>query len=377
MLPRPLAFLSLCALGLLQGAPALAQGGPAAVAVETVETRPLAEEAPIFAEIVTRRDGTVASRIGGLVREVRVVTGDAVERGEVLARLDTELLEIVLRQREAQLAEAEAGVELGRTARDLARRAFERADGLRATASFSPRLLDDAEGDLSRTRGELAQAEARRRLVEAQMQEARYNLDRAEIEAPFSGVVLEVEANPGEFLQSGAPVARLLDTQALEVEASVPVRYVDVLEPGMEVAGTTETGEALTLTVRAVLPVEETATRTRPVRLAGESLSGSGSAAVGQSITVRVPRAAPRDILSVPKDALVQAQGGWSVFVEEDGAAQPRTVEIGTAVGDRFEVLGGLSEGDVVVVRGNERLRPGQPIRSGGPGAGSAAPASN
>jgi hypothetical protein len=162
-------------------------------------------------------------------------------------------------------------------------------------------------------------------------------------------------------------VARLLDTEAFEVEASVPVRYVDVLEPGMEIAGTTETGEDLMLTVRAVLPIEETATRTRPVRLEGRSLTGSTRIAVGQSITVLVPREAPREILSVPKDALVQAQGGWTVFVEEDGAARPRTVEIGVAVGDRFEVLGGLSDGDIVVVRGNERLRPGQPIESGGP----------
>ena len=329
--------------------------------------RSLAEEAPIFAEIITRRDGTVASRVGGLVREVHVVAGDRVERGQVLARLDTELFEIVLRQREAQLDEAEAGVTLSRNARDLAERAFERADALRETASFSQRLLDDADGEFSRTRGELAQAEARRGLAEAQLRQARYDLERAEIEAPFSGVVLEVDVNPGEFLQSGADVARLLDTEAFEVEASVPVRYVDVLEPGMEVAGVTETGEALTLEVRAVLPIEETATRTRPVRLSGTALSGSSRLAVGQSITVRVPREAPREILSVPKDALVQAQGGWTVFVEEDGAAQPRTVEIGVAVGDRFEVLGGLAEGDVVVVRGNERLRPGQPIQSGGP----------
>ena len=367
MSPRSVLLAGLCALLLLQSAPVVAQQGPAAVAVEAVEMRSLAEEAPIFAEIVTRRDGTVASRVGGLVREVHVVAGDRVERGQVLARLDTELFEIVLRQREAQLDEAEAGVTLSRNARDLAERAFERADALRETASFSQRLLDDADGEFSRTRGELAQAEARRGLAEAQLRQARYDLERAEIEAPFSGVVLEVDVNPGEFLQSGADVARLLDTEAFEVEASVPVRYVDVLEPGMEVAGVTETGEALTLEVRAVLPIEETATRTRPVRLSGTALSGSSRLAVGQSITVRVPREAPREILSVPKDALVQAQGGWTVFVEEDGAAQPRTVEIGVAVGDRFEVLGGLAEGDVVVVRGNERLRPGQPIQSGGP----------
>ena len=84
--------------------------------------------------------------------------------------------------------------------------------------------------------------------------------------------------------------------------------------------------------------------------------------AIGQSITVSIPISAPRDVVSVPKDALVQARGGWTVFVNADGKAQPRPVEIGVALGDRFEVLNGLEEGDVVVVRGNERLRPGQDI---------------
>jgi multidrug efflux pump subunit AcrA (membrane-fusion protein) len=77
---------------------------------------------------------------------------------------------------------------------------------------------------------------------------------------------------------------------------------------------------------------------------------------------VSIPISAPREVLSVPKDALVQAGSGWTVFVSEEGKAQPRTVEVGVALGDRFEVLSGLAEGDLVVTRGNERLRPGQDI---------------
>jgi hypothetical protein len=84
--------------------------------------------------------------------------------------------------------------------------------------------------------------------------------------------------------------------------------------------------------------------------------------AVGQSLTVNVPIGAARDVLSVPKDALVQARGGWTVYVAADGKAEPRTVSIGVPLGDRYEVLNGLAAGELVVVRGNERLRPGQDI---------------
>jgi hypothetical protein len=87
-------------------------------------------------------------------------------------------------------------------------------------------------------------------------------------------------------------------------------------------------------------------------------------------VTLDVPIGAEREVVVVQKDALVQARGGWTAFVNEEGKAAPRTVVIGAALGDRFEVLSGLVAGDEVVVRGNERLRPGQviaPIDEGGP----------
>lgn len=134
-------------------------------------------------------------------------------------------------------------------------------------------------------------------------------------------------------------------------------------------SGRTDTGEDLELTLRAILPTEFSATRTRPVRF---QMSGSDAAvAVGQSVTVEVPVSLPEDVVVVSKDAVVQARGGWQVFVNDGGKASPRMVEIGRSIGDAFEVLSGLSVGDEVVTRGNERLRPGQDIAPQNAGAGS------
>jgi RND family efflux transporter MFP subunit len=296
------------------------------------------------------------------VDEVLVLEGATVEAGEVLVKLDTELLEIVLRQAEARLSEAEAGITIAESSLARARNALARVEGLRDTASFSSGRFDDAQSDFFETQGVLAEAQARVKTAEATLAEARYQLERAEITAPFAGVVLDVTTNPGEFIASGAAVVTLLDINAIEVEASVPAKYIGVLEPGLAVEGYTETDDELNLDVRVLLPVENTATRTRPVRFVSPQLLTLDRLAIGQSITVNVPISQPRDVLSVPKDALVQARGGWTVFVVEDGKAQPRTVQIGVALGDRFEVLDGLREGAVVVTRGNERLRPGQDI---------------
>ena len=86
--------------------------------------------------------------------------------------------------------------------------------------------------------------------------------------------------------------------------------------------------------------------------------------AIGSSVTLQLPVSAPRKVISVPKDALLQGRGGWIVYVVKDDKAQPRPVKLGQAVQGRIEILSGIQIGDVVVVRGNERLRPGQPVRA-------------
>ena len=357
-----LGLFALLASLIVAPATVAAQGRPASVGVETVQIQSIAETIPLFAEVVTAREGTIASRIAGTVEEVRVLAGAKVDAGDVLVSLDTELLEILLRQAEAQIGEARAGIETATARVDRAVKTLNRVEGLRNTTSFSVSRFDEAQTGYFEALGLKAEAEARVKSAEAALAEAQYQLERASITAPYAGIVLEVNTNAGEFIGSGAAVVSLLDTQSFEVEASVPSRYINVLEPGLEVTATTETGEPIEMAVRVLLPVEDQSTRTRPVRFSSSQLLEFERLAIGQSITVQIPISAPRDVLSVPKDALVQARGGWTVFVADDGKAQPRQITIGVALGDRFEVLSGLAEGDVVVTRGNERLRPGQDI---------------
>ena len=339
-----------------------AQGRAAAVGVQTVETRVLAETVPVFAEVTTSRDGAIAGRIAGTVDRVAVLAGDRVEKGAVLVELSRELLSIRLNQSQAQIAEAQAGSDTARARLDRAQIIFERTAALRGTSTFSQGRFDDLQADLLETRSQLAEAEAREKSAEARLAETQYQLDRSLVTAPFSGVVLEVNTIPGAFIQAGTPVVRMLDLAAFEIEASVPARYVGFLEPGAQVSAFTDTGTEIALSLRAVLPVENPSTRTRTALFTTDGGANVALVAVGQSLTVNVPIGAAREVLSVPKDALVQARGGWTVFVAVDGKAEPRTVSIGVPLGDRYEVIGGLQAGDLVVVRGNERLRPGQDI---------------
>lgn len=339
-----------------------AQDGPTLVGVETVEMRQVAETVPVFAQITTSRDGSVASRVAGNVQQVHVLAGDRVEVGDLLIALDRELLEINVAQSEAQIAEAQAGIETARVQVDRTEKAFARIDALRGSSSFSQGRFDEAQSDMLQARSELVRAQARLNTSKTQLAQARYELDRSQITAPFAGTVISVNTIPGAYIQAGEAVVRLLDTDAFEVEAGVPARFVTHLSQGQKVDALLDTGQTVTLTVRAILPLEDPATRTRAVRFTGSGLSDVGAAAVGQSLTVEVAVGEARDVLAVPKDALVQASQGWTVYVDADGTAEARNVQIGVPLKDRYEVLSGLEQGDIVVVRGNERLRPGQQI---------------
>lgn len=364
-------LLARCALvALMLGLPALAmaQGRPAGVTTAIVTTSNMAETVSVFGEVVAGRESAVAARVGGVAQDVPIRIGDLVEEGDVLARLDTELLEIELAQAEAQIAIAQAGISVSEARLDRAEKAFRRAETLRQNSTIAEAQLEERASDFAEARGAQQEALARIQASRNALEQARYRLDNAVVRAPFDAVVLDVATEVGQFITAGSQVATLIDTSALEVEANVPARYVSALRKDQPVTATTDIGDTVTLTLRAILPTEFAATRTRPVRF--QLQDTKGTIAVGQTVTLDVPVSAPREVLVVPKDALVQAQGGWSVFVHEDGKAMPRTIEIGAALNNSFEVLSGLNEGDEVVVRGNERLRPGQDIAPSGPPQG-------
>lgn len=343
---------------------ATAQGRPAGVQTDLVGMRQMTETVTVFGQIVAVRESDVANRVSGVVAEVPVKVGSVVKMGDVLATMDTARLGIELASAEANLAIASAGLEVAEAQADRATKAFERARELTENASISGAALDDRASALAEAQGGLAQAAARIASAENAIELARYNLTNATVRAPFDGIILEVAAQPGQFASSGSHVATLLDTTTMEVEANVPSRYIPALEAGRAVQGKNDAGDILSMTLRSALPTEFSETRTRPVRFTLTQIDPAF--AIGQPVTLDVPIGAPRDVLVVPKDALIQARGGWTAFVNDGGKAVPRTVTIGAALGDAFEVLSGLAAGDEVVVRGNERLRPGQDIAPSG-----------
>jgi RND family efflux transporter MFP subunit len=321
------------------------QGRPSFVQVDKVSRAPLVQTIPVVGRLVARQSGTIAARSAGPVAKLSVEVGDRVKQGQELARLVTATLEA---QRDLRLAELRA-----------AQQELSRLERLRTSRSAA----------FPRARYETALQNVAK--AEAALKLAQIEVNYAIIRAPFPGVVTVKHTEIGAYVRAGDAVVTLVNDRALEIEADVPADRVAGLTPGRNVQFTMD-GKEHDAIVRAVVPVDSALTRTRAVRFIPRFRTPMSGIAVNQSVTVAVPIGASRDVVSVHKDAIIHRGPATIVFVVAGakavkppmvlGKAVPRPVKLGDAVGGRFVVLGGLKPGDIVVVRGNERLRPGQMV---------------
>ena len=377
-------LFSLLSAGLLM-APAvmsaLAQEQPALVQVDAVRIEPLNQTRPVLGRIVTKRQGQVAARVGGLVTRVEVDVGDRVTRGAVLVELDAEPVQYDVDLADAEYQSAIADKATAEAEIALLENELARIDRLKDSAAFSKAQREDKEREIAVARSRLGAADARLGQYQAKQRASRRNLQDMVITAPYDGVVTRKLVSPGAYVRIGDPVVSLVDDGALEIEADVPVDQLQGLTAGAEV-GMTIAGERQTAAVRAIVPEENPLTRTRAVRFTPTEAPTVGELAVAQSVALDIPIGTTRDVATVSKDGVIQRPTGAIVFLVKDAAAAPQPVRLGAAVDGRFEVLDGLGDGDLVVIRGNERLRPGQPVTypgapdPGAPGSANGVPES-
>ena len=359
---------------------AAAQGGPPAapVHVDEVVYAPLSQTAPAIGRVVARKAGPVATRIDGAIAEYLVEVGDRVNEGQPLALIDDAVLAAQRDLAAARLSEATALIATRRAAVTLAEQEMQRIEGLRSSAAFSQARYDDQRQTVAIARAELNEAQSAVDSASAELELAELDLYYAEVRAPYSGVVSARQSEAGAFLRTGEQVVSLVAVAELEIEVEVPFMRLTGLTPGTEVDIQLADRSTHRAVVRAVIPNENPRTRTRPVRLLPQFGTVETPLAPGQSVSVQVPIGNARESLTVSKDAVLPRGGGsQQVFVFEDGRASLRDIALGVAMGNRFEILDGLQLGDLVVVRGNERLRDGQavqPVNLDAPGGPQSAP---
>jgi RND family efflux transporter MFP subunit len=335
------AALAFASVAVAQQAP---KPPPPKVGVVQARAVKMAPKVSLPGTVVARNDSKLASEVEGRVAWVAEV-GAVVKAGDIVARIDRNVAGMQLASDKANVARLSAQLRFDQSQ-------AERMDRLFSQSAIAKATRDQAQSTREMDRGALAQAEA-------SLHKSEYQFSHSEIRAPFPGRVAARLINSGEYALPGKDIVRLVDIDSIEVKAQSPIDTARFLREGMSVA--VEIAHRPTIaTVRAIVPVGDEASRTIEVRVALKA----GQALVGDAAKVMVPSAAPRDVLAVPRDALVLREDNTYLFkVDSKNVATRFAVEAGTSEGAMVEVHGPVKPGDRVIVRGAERLEAGQKVQ--------------
>lgn len=328
----------------------LAQGGaapPALVRVAEASLQTLAPVTMVPGTVVSRDDARLSAEVNGRLVEVAEV-GSRVEAGDPVARIEDTRLQLRRQELMAEVERARARVE-------FLTREEQRFDQLAQSNLAAATQLEQTRSDRDAARGEL-------RVAESRLEQNEDEIDRTLMRAPFSGTVVERLMMPGERASDGDEVVRLVNHERLEVIARAPLAYYRYVSPGQTLA-LSALGLEADAVVRTVVAVGDEDTHQFELRLD----LAPGLFPVGQTLRVAVPMDEVREVLAVPRDALVLRPEGVTLFkVDADNVARQVSVQTGVGAGDQIEVSGLIGPGDRVVVRGNERLQPGQSVTISG-----------
>jgi len=323
--------------------------------------------------VTARRQATVSSKVTGKVVEVLIEEGMKVRKGQVLARLDDSNVSASLRLAEAQLVSA--GTALGETEALLA----EAGLNLRRTEDLVAREIS-SQAALDRARAEADSLEARlgRQSQEIEVARRRVELWQQQLEdtiirAPFAGVVVSKNAQPGEMISpisagggfTRTGIGTVVDMASLEIEVDVNEAYIHRVEAEQSVVATLDAYPewAIPCTVIAIIPTADRQRATVEVRVGFDALDPRILPDMGVKVAFQedTDTAAAPGVL-VPASAIRRTAGRDTILIVREGLVERRAITVGEALGEEVAVLAGLAAGEIVITEGPDDLMEGDRV---------------
>jgi len=329
--------------------------------------------------VTARRRATVSSKITGKVIEVNVEEGMAVKQGQILARLDDAQYRASLALAEAQAQAARHVARENEVRRDEAQVTLKRLSQLVKDGFATQAEADAAKATIDSNEARILVAHEQVRVAERQVELEKTNLDNTIIRAPFSGVAISKDAQPGEmvspvsagggFTRTG--ISTIVDMRSLEIEVDVNESYINRVKPDQGVTAVLDAYQDWQIPAHVItmVPTADRQKATVLVRIGFKKLDPRILPDMGVKVTfLRDPEdtndtaAAVRPMTLTPKAALKTENNQPFVFVIVNGVAERRAVKTGGTDGDRVEVLAGLSAGDKVIVSPPANLAAGMRV---------------
>jgi len=295
----------------------------------------------------------ISARASGYLKRWTRDIGSRVEKGELLAEIETPEID-------QQLSQAVAARQQAAAALELAKSTLARWEGLRKKDVVSQQDLDER-------RGALAQASANLAAADANVQRLRQTEGFKRVLAPFAGVITRRNVDVGDLIDAGAgnggrALFQLAQTDPLRVYINVPQAYAQLVKEGQPVVVTQSElrGQSFKGQVARTSGAIDAATRMMQVEVALPNKEGI--LLPGAYVQVSLPLT-PSRALSIPANALLfRAEGTRVAVVDAEGKVRLRGVSIGRNYGDTVEVIDGISGSDRLVLNPSDSLAEGDPV---------------
>lgn len=327
------------------------QQAPAATPVQTASVREelVSKQVSVIGTTEAFRSSTVAAEVSGRVETLHVREGDFVKKGAPLASLgstDTEL----------RLKGAFAGSEVIKAKLVLAEKELERVRSLKTSNSVAAKQYDEAYYNAMSLTRELERNAA-------EIERLNYELNRKTVLAPFAGFIVQEHTQVGQWIPVGGSIVTLMDLSSILVKADLPEINAVQLDPGngVSVVINSLSKRPFSADIEVVMPQGNPVSRTFPVRL--KIPNPTYRIKSGMEVIATFELGRKIKAILVPKDAIVPSGTDNLVYRVDQGKAFPVPVTISGYYGNDAAVKGDLQPDQKVVVRGNERLRPGQPVQ--------------
>jgi HlyD family secretion protein len=315
--------------------------------------------------VTARRRATVSSKITGKVIEVNVEEGMIVTQGQVLARLDDSTLKATLALTLAQAESARKAVTENEVHLVQAKQTLDRLAELRRRGITTASDLDAATADVNGTEARIAATREQVNVAQQQVALQRTQLDDTIIRAPFTGVAISKDAQPGEmvspvsagggFTRTG--ICTVVDMNSLEIQVDVNESYINRVRPAQKVTAVLDAYPdwQIPAHVIAVVPTADRQKATVEVRIGFDKLDPRILPDMGVKVTFlreadESPAVAAKPTTLAPKAAIVTDNSKTYVFVVKGDTVERRAVTLGGADGDRVEVVAGVRAGDRLVL---------------------------
>lgn len=312
------------------------EAAPTNVTVMTVESVPAFPDTfDLPAVVEPNRVITVSAEVAGRIERIPPEKGDFMKAGELIVKLNTDLIEP-----EYERAKAQVG-------RD--RIEYERMSNLVKSDATSKSDLDNATTDLAISKATLQEVEAR--------------LERTSITSPITGPLNDLMVEEGEYVQPGTPVADIVDMSAVKVVVEVPERDISFFKVGQNAEvflNTTARGKPQEGTITFISEIADENTRTTRMEITIPNKDMVMRS--GQIVRARLTRRVLENVIFIPLLAVIPMEEGHVIYVVESGQAQRRQVELGIIKGESVQIMQGLEPGEQLIIAGHRFVAPGQKV---------------